>query len=181
MERAGLRPYSFDVVWLCRSMHSAPDPCRRLAALARLLRPGGRLIIVENDFAHHPLLSWPVDFEQQVFNAHALYLQTRSTDGLRERYHAARYLSAWLRRAGLQPDLVRTYVSEDAAPLSSEAIEYWQLFIEWLGPRVLPHLSPEAQARYLDLCNPGSPNYVLASPDAYCVELTTVGCGTAPW
>src|SRR5712692_9056943 len=48
LEHGGLAPASFDAVWLCRSMHSARDPLALLAGLVPLLRPGGRLIVVEN-------------------------------------------------------------------------------------------------------------------------------------
>jgi len=180
MERPGLRPQAFDAVWLCRSLHSAADPPARLQALARLLRPGGRLIVIENDFSHHPMLAWPADFERRVLTAHFLYLEEHNGPGrMLERYHAARYLPAWLRCAALQPAFVHTYVSEDMAPLAPDVEAYWSLFLNWLGRRIMPYLAPEDQRRYLDLCDPASPDYLLAQPAAYCVELTTVGCGVA--
>jgi SAM-dependent methyltransferase len=181
MERPGLRPQSFDAVWLCRSLHSAGDPPRRIRRLARLVRPGGRLVVVENDFAHYPLLAWPADFERRVLSAHFQYLQSRCADGASlERYHSARHLPAWLEHAGVRPDFVRTYVSEDMPPLPPDTEAYWALFLKWLGGRVFPYLDAEDQERYRDLCDPFSPNYLLSRANAYCVELTTVACGLAP-
>jgi SAM-dependent methyltransferase len=180
MERAGLKPQAFDAIWLSRTLHSAADPSARLCALARLLRPGGRLIVVESDYAHHPLLAWPAHFERQVLTAHFQYMQSRS--GPRnslERYHSARHLPGWLRRAGLRLAFLHTYLSEDIGPLAPEAEEYWRLTLQWLGGRILPFLSPGDREQYLELCNPKSPDYLLAQPNAYCVELTTVGCGIA--
>ena len=63
VEQAGLRS-SFDVVWMCRSMHSAADPQQRVSALAGLLRPGGRLIVVENDPFHCSIPAWSAEFER---------------------------------------------------------------------------------------------------------------------
>lgn len=93
LEQLGFLGGAFDVVWLCRVMHSAPDPQRRLAEISRLLRPGGRLIVVENDFAHCPILSLPPDFEQRLLEAGRRYLQDH-TAGLAspDRYYSARYL-----------------------------------------------------------------------------------------
>jgi SAM-dependent methyltransferase len=181
LERAGLQPGVFDAIWLCRAMHSALDPLRRLQALAPLLRPAGRLVVVENDFGHHPLLSWPADFERQVLEAHLRYLQRRTSDGTSlERYFAPRYLPAWLTQAGLRLASIRTHVSLDVAPMPAEMEAYWALFIAWLRQRIWPLLSPQAQDTFRRLCESESPDYVLASAGFCCAELTTVVCAYAP-
>ncbi len=181
LEQAGLRPGVFDVIWLCRAMHSALDPLRRLAALAPLLRPGGQLIVIENDFAHHPILSCPADFGHRIIEAHHQYLKSRCADGTSlERYHAARHLPQWLAQVGLQEICFHTYVSEDVAPMTGEVELYWQLFLGWLGCRIWPFLSPDEQQMYLRAFVPTSPDYLLRRPGFYGLELTTVVCGTAP-
>ena len=160
-------------------LHSAPDPARRLAALAGLLRPGVSLIVIENDFAHHPI-SWPVDFEQRVFNAHHRYLQSRcSEDASLERYHSARHLPAWLRQAGLKPAFVHTYVSEDMAPLPPDVEAIGAC--SWRGCGAgCSRTWPRKTGALHDLSDPPSPDYLPVQSDAYCVELTTVACGIAP-
>jgi len=108
-ERAGLRRDAFDAIWLCRAMHSALDPARRLAALAALLRSGGKLIDIENDFEYYPILSLLTDFSHRVREAHYQYLKSRCADGTSlERYHAARHLPSWLDRIGLRQVSLRT-------------------------------------------------------------------------
>jgi len=181
LEGAGLRPGVFDVIWLCRTMHSALDPLQRLAALAPLLRPGGQLIVIENDFAHHPILACPAAFGHRLIEAHFQYLKSRCVDGTSlERYHAARHLPFWLAQVGLREICFHTYVSEDVAPMTGEAELYWQLFTGWLGRRSWPFLSPDEQQTFLSLFVPASPDYLLRRPGFYCLELTTVVCGTAP-
>jgi SAM-dependent methyltransferase len=181
MERPGFRHAAFDVVWLCRAMHSALDPLRRISALAALLRPGGRLVVVENDFAHYPGLSLPPDFERRIRIAHHQYLTSRHADGsVLERYHASRHLPAWLGHAGLQGVTMRRYVIKDVGPMAGDVEVYWRLFMAWLGNRVWPYLSPEERQTYSRAFDPESPDYRLDRPGFSCLEPTTVVCGLAP-
>jgi len=181
LEQAGLRPGVFDAIWLCRAMHSALDPLRRLAALVPLLRPGGQLVVIENDFAHHPILSFPADFGYRIIEAHHQYLKSRCADGTSlERYHAARHLPIWLAQVGLDSICAHTYIAEDVAPMGADAETYWQLFLGWLGCRIWPFLSADEQETYLRAFAPTSADYLLRRPGFYCLELTTVVCGTAP-
>lgn len=181
MEQSGFQHGAFDAVWLCRSMHSAPNPLRRVSALAALLRPGGRLIVVENDFAHYPGLSLPGDFGRRIRLAHHQYLTSRHADGSSlERYHASRHLPAWLGHAGLRRVTMRRYVTKDVGPMADEVESYWRLFIDWLGNRVWPFLSPEERQAYSRAFDPESPDYQLHRPGFCCLEPTTVVCGLAP-
>jgi SAM-dependent methyltransferase len=180
-ERAGLRPEVFDVIWLCRTMHSALDPLRRLAALAPLLRPGGQLIVIENDFAHHPILACPAAFGHRLIEAHFQYLKSRCADGASlERYHAARHLPFWLAQVGLREICFHTYVSEEVAPMTDEVELYWRRFLGCLGCRSWPFLSPDEQQTWLRLFVPASTDYVLRRSGFCCLELTTVVCAAAP-
>ena len=109
--RAGLRRCCFDTIWLCRSLHSTPDPLQHISSLAHLLRPGGKLIVVENDLAHCPVLSWPGDFEHRLQAALYQMLKSTTQNGASiERYFAARHLPVWLRQAGLGEISIRTYM-----------------------------------------------------------------------
>lgn len=181
LERAGLRSGAFDAIWLCRTMHSAPDPPGRLAALVPLLRPGGKLIVVENDLAHYPIFSWPADFEHRLQLARYQYLKSRCNDGASlERYYSGRHLPTWLAQAGLQQIAIHTYVSEDVAPMSDTVETYWRLFMAWQGDRMGQFLSDEDRQAYARASDPESSDYLLRCPGFYCLELTTVASGTAP-
>ena len=182
LEQIGAQRAVFDAIWLCRAMHSAPDPLRRLAALVPLLRPGqGKLVVIENDFAHYPIFSWPADFEHRLLEAHYQYLQSRCPDGRSlERYHAARHLPEWLAQIGLCQISIHTYASEDVAPLPTKVETYWRLFMDWESQHTGPFLSPEDRETYNRACNPSSPDYLLRRPGFYSLELTTVACGIAP-
>ncbi len=181
VERAGLRRSVFDAIWLCRAMHSAFDPLWRLASLAPLLQSGGKLIVVENDLAHCPILSWPADFESRVQQALRRHLQSQCPDGASiERYYAARHLPAWLERVGLQRITVRTYPVEDLAPMPGDVETYWKLAMDFQGKLMWPFLSPEDRQTYARAFDPDSPDYLLNRPGFFCLEPITVACGTAP-
>jgi SAM-dependent methyltransferase len=181
LECLGLAPARFDVVWLCRSMQSATNPLGRLAALVPMLRPGGKLIVVENDTAHYPILPLPAEFEHRLRDARMRYERSRCPDrAARERYKAASHLAHWLHELSLAGLSVHTYLTEDLAPLDPAVEAYWRLFLEWDAHHLEPFLSPEDAAQYCATFDPGSPGYLLSQPGCYCLELTTVACATRP-
>lgn len=178
LERPGLRPGSFCAVWLARAMYSARDPVARLAALLPLLRPGGKLVVIENDLPHTPILSWPAEFERRILDARYKFLQSHSTQGWSpDRFRAASHLPAWLEAVGLGDVSMRTYVSEDVAPLSPELEHYWQLAMEWDGRLIRAFLSPDDWRTYRQAFDPASPDYVLQRPGFHLLELTAVAVG----
>jgi SAM-dependent methyltransferase len=176
-----LAPGRFDAVWLCRSLQGAPDPLGLLGALARQLRPGGQLIVVENDTAHYPILPLETDFEQRLRQARVRYEQSRCAAGeARGGYQAAKFLAGWLRSLGLVNLSVKTHVSDELAPLSPETEDYWRLFLAWDARLLGPFLAPDDAVHYRGLSDPASPYYLLARPGCYLVELTTVARAYRP-
>jgi len=181
LDQLCLAPASFDAVWLCRSMHGARDPACLLQNLARLLRPGGKLIVVENDTAHYPILPLAGDFELRLRDARMKYERTHcGSEWLAERYRAGRHLARWLHQVGLVELSVHTLVSEDLAPLRPEVEAYWRLFLAWEAGLIVPYLSAADAAAYVALFNENSPEYLFAQPGCYAVELTTVACAQRP-
>jgi SAM-dependent methyltransferase len=181
VERAGFRPRSFDVVWMCRSMHSALDPQRRVDALAGLLRSGGRLIVIENELADCPIRVWPAEFEQRLRQALGRFVQQRCSDGTSiDRYHASRHLPVWLARAGLRQLTVLTYPVDDVMPLRDGVEAYWRMWMSWCGAAIRPFLSNADWAAFSRAADPECPDYVLKQPELICRDPTTVVSGVAP-
>jgi ubiquinone/menaquinone biosynthesis C-methylase UbiE/DNA-binding transcriptional ArsR family regulator len=97
---------SFDLVVIHQVLHYLDDPARAVAEAARLVAPGGRLLIV--DFAPHGL-----EF-------------LREQGGHRRLGFAAEQVSGWLAEAGIRPSLRR-----DLAPPAGDRD---QLTVSlWLG------------------------------------------------
>ncbi len=182
LEAAGVRQGIFDVIWLCRTMHSAPDPLRRLASLRPLLRSGGRLIVVENDLAHSPILSWPADFEHRFRTAlhQALSQRCELTGAPLERYHAACHLPAWLNQIGLRGITIRSYVAQDIAPMPPTAEAYWKMTMDYQGNLIRPFLAEDDWLIYRQAFDRDSLDYMLRRPGFTCLEPLTVASGLAP-
>jgi SAM-dependent methyltransferase len=181
VECPGLRSRSFDVVWMCRTMHSAPDPQQRVGALVALLRPGGRLIAVEDDPFHCPILAWPDDFEVRVQRALDQLFRQRCRGGASiDRYHAPRHLPAWLAAAGLDQVTVRTHPVDDTVPMAADVETYWRLWMEQRGELIRPFLSSADWRTYRRAFDLHGREYVLRQPGMRCHGPTTVACGVAP-
>ncbi len=181
IERAGLRHGTFDVVWMCRSMHSALDPQRRVDALAGLLRSGGRLIVIENDLADWAIGAWPADFERRLRDALDRFVQQQCCDGSSsDRYHAPRHLQRWLAGAGLQRITMRTYPFDDVVPFSDAVETSWRAWMTWCGDVTRPFLSSTDRITLSRAADPESPEYVFRRPGVTCSDPTTVAWGVAP-
>lgn len=87
---------SFDVVIVHQVLHYLDDPARALAQAARLVAPGGRLLVV--DFAPHGV---------EVL---------REREGHRRLGFAQDQIEGWLSQAGLRPALARELTSPDGEP-----------------------------------------------------------------
>ena len=57
-ESPGLESESYDFITMRLVLEHVPDPVVALESLRRLLRPGGRLLIISNDFENHTR-TWP--------------------------------------------------------------------------------------------------------------------------
>jgi ubiquinone/menaquinone biosynthesis C-methylase UbiE/acyl carrier protein len=77
-EQPGLDEASFDFIILRLVLEHVPDPVLALGSLSRLLRLGGRLVIISNDFEFH-LQTWPP--VPQLDRLYEAYRSSRRRDG----------------------------------------------------------------------------------------------------
>jgi ubiquinone/menaquinone biosynthesis C-methylase UbiE len=77
-EQPGLPQGSFDFITIRLVLEHVPDPVKALCSLKTLLRPGGRLFVVSNDFENHTSTFPPVEELHDLYKA---YRASRRNDG----------------------------------------------------------------------------------------------------
>jgi ubiquinone/menaquinone biosynthesis C-methylase UbiE len=161
---------SFDFVWCAQSLYSLPQINACLAEMVRVLKPGGKLAILENDSLHHVLLPWPVDLELQI---HAAELKAwQRTTNRPARYYAGRWLSRLLRSAGLKRTRERAFAHLRQQPLSQTAQAFFSAYLQGVRQRVAADLKPRALRRLDQLLDPRSRRCLWQQPDfvAVCID-----------
>jgi acyl carrier protein len=77
-ENPGLPENSFDFITMRLVLEHVPDPLLALRSLKKLLRPGGKLFIISNDFEYHTR-TWPP--VSQLDDLYEAYCASRRRDG----------------------------------------------------------------------------------------------------
>lgn len=77
-EVPGLPERSFDFITMRLVLEHVPDPVAALQSLGRLLRPGGRIFIISNDFENHTR-TWPS--VPELARLYEAYCASRRQDG----------------------------------------------------------------------------------------------------
>ncbi|MEO6810854.1 MAG: class I SAM-dependent methyltransferase [Isosphaeraceae bacterium] len=153
----------FDLAWCAQSLFSLPDPVEALRRLAALVRPGGRVAVMENDSLHQVLLPWPIEVELTVRSAELMGFVDEADRP--RKYYVARQLIEHFRAAGLENCQKRTWVSDRQAPLDPATRAFLAHYLKNLRDRAAPHLEPSDLARIEPLFDPSSPQYLLDGLD----------------
>jgi ubiquinone/menaquinone biosynthesis C-methylase UbiE/acyl carrier protein len=77
-EETGLPEGTFDFITMRLVLEHVPDPVKALRSLKRLLKPGGRLFIISNDFEYHTR-TWPP--VEELHDLYRGYRASRRKDG----------------------------------------------------------------------------------------------------
>jgi SAM-dependent methyltransferase len=170
-----LRTGTFDAVWCANTINHLRDPLAGVRALATLLRPNGRLALLQSAFLPDMFFAWDQRLEAEVTRANRQYY--RDKYGLDERdVTSMRALLGLLRDAGLADASVTTVVIERASPLSEIDTVYFHdtVFNGYWGERVRPYLTAADWAELQQLCDPASPRYCLRRPDFHHLQTLTM-------
>ena len=158
IQRLPFKNNSFDVVWCAQSLFSLPDPLQALKEMARVVRRGGIVAVLEDDTLHQLLIPWPVKLELALRKAEWDAFERESNDA--RKYYVARGLRALFCKAGLRPQKKRTYAFQRALPLTPPEQTYIAEYLKDLVQRTAPYLSSsdaEMASRFL---SPRSPEYL---------------------
>jgi SAM-dependent methyltransferase len=172
------------VAWTSAVLHHAERPMALLGEMARVVRPGGLVAVLDNDTAgSFPVLPWPPDLEQRL-RAAAWAGQEANFDGTLGHHfdgYVGRLLPQLLREAGLRDIQMHALPDLDRAPLDPpREAEIGGWFAGPFARRLRDFLAPRDLARLLALFDPQSPDYFLASPDFFMARLSFLGLGRVP-
>ncbi len=160
---------SFDLVWCAQSFITLDDPVRALKEIARVLRPGGRVAVLETDEYHHVLLPWSVGLELAV--QRAVREECRVRFGTGGKFAQARWLRPGFLDAGLTPIGKRTLVADRAAPFGPAEREFLARHLDYLREFVRMELTPREME---ELDRASDPESLLNSLDAELTCLATI-------
>jgi ubiquinone/menaquinone biosynthesis C-methylase UbiE len=159
----------FDVVWSSLVLHHFDGTQAMLGALARVVRPGGMVAIMEGDHdGSFPLLPWPPEFEQRLRAAILRGEQERAGGAIPAISSGwiARALPRLLREAGLGEVSMHAFADLDRAPLDPQRQdELRESLLATFGRRAREWLAPADWARLEAYVDPASPDNLLSSPD----------------
>jgi len=165
---------SFDWLWCGNVLHHIPDTQAALKEFARVVRPGGRIAIMESQTLSAMFLPGHPSLERRIQEAESE--RSREEAGARTFQQRRQRTLESLREANLADVAHATHLLQCRAPLTTAARAYIETVVfgrNW-GERLRPLLSSEDWARRTALCDPQSAEYVLARPDYYCLYPITV-------
>ena len=178
LRRPPLASASFDAVWSVNTVHHLKDPLAGVRALARLLRPGGRLVLGQSSLLPEMYFAWDARLERLTNEAVRAYYRDRYGLGERE-LASVRALVGLLRAGGLAQVRAHTLVIERIAPLDAAAHD-WLLeavFRGTFGERLRPYLPAADFAELTRLCDPEHPGFALRRADFHFLQTFTLVVG----
>jgi len=169
---------TFDFVWCAQSLFSLPDPVLALQHMARVLRPGGQVAILENDSLHQVSLPWPVPLELELRSAE---LQAHMEEGRHSsRYYIGRRLPSVIAAAGLEPLKMTTQAIDRQAPLGKFEQILLQSYLENLAKQVAPYMDASLYETLNDLIDPKSNKHILRQTYLHMTWLNVLAFGMKP-
>jgi SAM-dependent methyltransferase len=178
---APFRHASFDLIWCANTLHHLRDPLQGVLALARLLKPGGCIALIQSAFLPEMYFAWDARLERLVTEAVRRYYRDRY--GLSESdLTAIRSLVGHLRQAKLERVAAHSYLIERISPLSAadEAYLLEAIFRGTWDERLRPYLADDDYSRLARLCDPQHREFALRRPDFHFLQSLTLITGQVP-
>lgn len=176
-------PPSYDFAWCAQSLYSFPEPVAALRKIAAALKPGGLVVVLENDTLHQLLLPWPTELELVIRSAEFAALAAESKRP--GKYYVGRRLPAVIAEAGLEPldfttqAIDRPIALDDsrAEPLDAPLEKFLRCYLQRLQERIEPHLEPTFAAEVAEAIRPEGRNFLLRQPHFACTWINVIASG----
>lgn len=169
-----------DVAWSASVFHHLPDPAAALTELARVVRPGGLVAVLDGDGGgSFPFLPWSPELE--LARREAAVRAAADGYGGDLPYHFAPFLARRLprlfREAGLTHVRLEAFPEIARAPLAPRQEAEVR---SWLtDDRLRPYLAPRDRERMERLADPLSPDSFMTDPDFFFVRTSFLTVGRA--
>lgn len=144
-----------DFVWCAQSLYSLHDPAAVLCEIHRVLKPVGRVAILENDSLHQLLLPWDAELELKVRTAELAAFQRRSRHP--DKFYVGRDLGRRLLDAGFTSCRKQTYATNRDGPLTGDVRIFVEGHLRALRDSVKDDLPPDDLVVFDRLLTPGEP------------------------
>jgi SAM-dependent methyltransferase len=172
---------SADLVWASGVVHHLPDQQAAIGTLAALLRPGGRLALVEGGL---PLRCLPFDIGLGRVGLEARLDEARSRwfADMREELGGPPLPYGWpeaLRRAGLADVRARSFLAEVAPPFDDLGRQVAERHLSSALSELGDRLAPDDRDTIARLLDPDDTAYIGRRDDLMITAVRTLNVGTA--
>jgi SAM-dependent methyltransferase len=176
-----VEPGSADLVWASGVVHHLPDQQAVIGTLAAMLRPGGRLALVEGGL---PVRCLPFDVGIGRVGLEARLDEARSRwfADMRGELHGPPLPYGWpeaLRRAGLVDVQVRSFVVEAPPPLDDVGRQVAERHLRSALTELDDRLAPDDRDTVARLLDPDDAAYIGGRDDLVVTAVRTLNVGTA--
>jgi SAM-dependent methyltransferase len=177
-----VEPGSADVVWASGVVHHLPDQQAAIGTLAALLRPGGRLALVEGGL---PLRCLPFDIGVGRVGLEVRLDEARGRwfADMREELRGPPLPYGWpgaLRRAGLVDVWARSFLAETPPPLDDFGRQVAERHLRSALTELDDRLAPDDRDTIARLLDPDDAAYIGRRDDLMVTAVRTLNVGTAP-
>jgi SAM-dependent methyltransferase len=169
---------TFDLGWCAQSLFTLPEPVGAVRALARVVRPGGVVAVLEDDTLHEVLLPWPVELELAVRRAELVGFLEESKRP--RKFYVGRHLRGVFESSGLVDCRRRTWAADRQAPLGPAERSYLASYLAGLRDRAAPHLKPATLGALDRLLGSDGEDPLLDRPDLTVTTVSHVMLGRRP-
>ena len=175
---------SFDAAWMSAVLHHVIDPARAVRELARVVRPGGIVAIMDADeIGCFPFLPWPAELDGAVRTAVARAAVDGYGGRLPYTFHGliGRSIPGLMRDAGLTEVVIHPIVEQDQFPLGPDQAESIRGFMTGAYlERIAPYLAPDDRDAFLARFGEKEPSEWLMGREFFMIRTSLLVTGRRP-